>query len=85
MSLTIVDIIFIFLFVVGLITIVFFVIPQTIRGSGKYGINLKGRCCPNCGKRLPFPSLPKSIVQLWENNRNCPYCGCEMDIWGKKV
>ncbi len=81
MSLSLSDIIFIFF--MFLIPLLF--IRDMIRGKGYWRINLKARNCPNCRKKLPFPRFPTSFFQLWSGARNCPQCGCEMDIWGKKT
>jgi hypothetical protein len=74
-------IIFFLILFVGLIL----VIADTIRGSGRFGVNLKIPDCPTCGKKLPAVRTPKSIKQAMWGGTTCPSCGTEVDKWGKII
>ena len=70
------------LIVFGLLAIV---VVDTIRGKGRWGINLRLPNCPECDQKAPAFRNPTSIKQALWGGWTCSNCGCEMDKWGKEV
>ena len=62
-----------------------FVIRDTVRKRGKWGINLKEVRCPECGTTMPWYRQPANLRQALWGGGTCPYCGQEVDKWGKPV
>jgi len=61
------------------------IISDTIRGKGRFGVNLKLPDCPGCGKKAPAVRTPKSANQAMWGGWTCDACGLEIDKWGKPV
>lgn len=66
----------------------FLVVRDTVRGSGKWGVNPKGLAgmeCPRCGTPVPAVRKPANRRQVLWGGWTCPECGCEIDKWGREV
>jgi hypothetical protein len=61
------------------------VVRDTIRRSGRWGINTKSIVCPRCGGTAGPLRMPKSTTQALWGGRTCKGCGCHMDKWGKPL
>jgi len=62
------------------------IIRDTLRGSGAFGLRFKPLICPGCNRRVTL--LAKTTTPFLKRTMGfwiCPYCGCEMDHYGKKV
>ncbi len=70
---------------VATLVVVLFVIRDTIRGAGIWGINFEPLKCPRCGEVAPARRRPKSFGQAWRGSWTCSSCGCEMDKWGREI
>jgi uncharacterized protein YggT (Ycf19 family) len=55
------------------------------RNKNKWGVNPKRITCPHCNKPLPFIRKPKNMRQAFWGGSTCPYCGTEVDKWGREV
>ena len=64
---------------------IYFIIRDTMRKKGRWGINLKTVCCPNCGNKNPKIRKPTSLGQALWGGWTCQKCNCEMDKWGKVI
>jgi hypothetical protein len=62
-----------------------FVIRDTIRQRGKWGINLKPAVCTQCGTPMPTVRKPANWRQALWGGGTCPECGFELDKWGRPV
>ena len=64
-----------------------FVVRDTIRGRGRWGVNLNARSvrCPECGAKPPMARVPKNLNQTLWGGWTCQDCGCEYDKWGREV
>jgi hypothetical protein len=60
-----------------------FVIRDTIRGRGNFGINLKPAICTQCGTPAPLVRKPASRRQMLWGGWTCAECGYELDKWGR--
>jgi len=69
------------LLLVGLV----FVIRDTIRGKGRWGINLKRPACKKCGTPALLVRKPASTQQALWGGWTCAECGFELDKWGAPV
>ena len=58
---------------------------DTIRGEGKWGINLKPTKCANCGTPAPVVRVPEDAEQAMWGGATCRGCGARLDKWGKVV
>jgi hypothetical protein len=56
---------------------------DTIRQSGKWGINFRRPNCTECGEPMPIVRTPASWQQALWGGWTCPQCGLELDKWGK--
>jgi hypothetical protein len=63
----------------------YFILRDTLRGSGRWGINLKSVKCPRCGKPTPQIRTPTSLRQAAWGGFTCSQCSCEIDKWGKEI
>ena len=63
----------------------FLVVRDTIRKSGKWGINTRPVRCPECGEPAPVVRMPKNRRQTLWGGATCVRCGCEYDKWGRAV
>ena len=61
------------------------VIRDTIRRSGRWGINLQPIVCPRCGGTAGPFRMPKNSGQALWGGRTCRSCGCHMDKWGREL
>ena len=64
------------------------VVRDTIRGKGRWGVNVKGLAgmdCPRCGEPLPAVRKPKNRRQMLWGGCTCEECGCEIDKWGREL
>jgi hypothetical protein len=57
---------------------------DTVRRSGKWGINLRRVACPRCEQPMPRIRAPKTLQQGMWGGSTCA-CGCEVDKWGREV
>jgi hypothetical protein len=62
-----------------------FVIRDTVRGRGRWGINMKATACKKCGEPAPLVRAPKSLNQALWGGWTCAECGFELDKWGEPV
>lgn len=62
----------------------FLLARDTLRGRGKWGINLRKVNCSDCGWRLrvAVPRLPATRDQALWGGWNCDLCGRQIDKWG---
>jgi hypothetical protein len=67
--------------VVGMV----FVIRDTIRQRGNWGINLKQAVCTQCATPMPMVRKPANWRQALWGGGTCPECGFELDKWGRPV
>jgi len=62
-----------------------FVVYDTIRGNGDFGLNLSRPKCPRCKFRLnaelSMPAVPDMRPNRWE----CPVCCIVTDQWGNEL
>ena len=73
------------IFISPILVILAFVIFDTIRKRGEFGLRLSEPTYPKCGFRVPV-----EVSDLWrrERRRNrweCPVCGFLTDQWGNKL
>lgn len=61
------------------------VIRDTLRGRGRWGVNLQPVHCPKCGQRAPGIRRPKNRQQALWGGCTCEQCGAEYDKWGQSV
>jgi hypothetical protein len=70
-------------FAVGLWAfLLYLVVRDTRRRSGKWGWNRRRVFCPRCHSRQPIIRIPTSWRQFWWGGWTCKACGCEVDKWG---
>jgi hypothetical protein len=76
------------------IAVIFFavmIVRDTMRQSGRWGINFKQPRCPTCNTLMPLLPKHTSLRQrlrraLWAwGDSTCPQCGLELDKWGNPV
>src|SRR5438477_9762631 len=72
---------FFLLILVGLVL----AIRDTIRGKGRWGMNLKPPRCRKCGEPAPVFRAPKSLNQALWGGWTCAECGFELDKWGEPM
>ena len=75
-------------FLLGLVALGVLVLRDSIRGRGRWGINLKGLAgaeCPECDEPMPAVRVPKNLSQMLWGGWTCSECGCEVDKWGRRV
>jgi hypothetical protein len=61
------------------------VVRDTVRRSGRWGINLKPITCPKCGAPPAARiRVPRTLSQTLWGGSTCT-CGCELDKWGRAV
>ncbi len=70
---------------VGLLGLGALVVRDTVRGSGKWGVNTKPLECPHCGEPAPLVRKPANRRQTLWGGATCRECGQEYDKWGKPV
>ena len=73
------------IFITPVLVIVAFVVFDTIRKRGEFGLRLSEPTCPKCGFRVPV-----EVTELWRRDRRrnrweCSVCGFLTDQWGKKL
>ena len=74
------------LFLLGALVVgLFFVVRDTIRGRGRWGINLRPAECAKCGEPRPLVRKPANFRQAMWGGWSCRYCGYEVDKWGCPV
>lgn len=61
------------------------VVRDTIRGRGRWGVNLKRVVCPECGEPAPAIRKPQNLRQALWGGCTCSVCGTEYDKWGHPV
>ena len=69
----------------GLLGLGALVVRDTVRGSGKWGVNTKPIECPRCGELAPLVRKPANRRQMLWGGATCKECGQEYDKWGKPV
>jgi hypothetical protein len=62
-----------------------FVIRDSMRRRGKWGVNGAPTFCPNCGDAAPTVRKPASFPQALWGGWTCKECGCEFDKWGRRI
>ena len=67
------------------VILVFIFYYVLFRKRSKLGNNPKRIICPNCKKPLPFVRVPKNLRQTLWGGSTCPYCGTEVDKWGREI
>jgi hypothetical protein len=65
-----------------LVTLAAFVVRDTIRRKGRWGINLSPTPCMHCGAWAPVVRTPANTQQALWGGWTCPQCGLELDKWG---
>jgi hypothetical protein len=60
-----------------------FVIRDTARRSGRWGINLRPLICPRCEAPLARTRVPTSGTEAMWGGSTCS-CGCKLDKWGRE-
>lgn len=61
------------------------VVRDTLRGRGRWGVNLKPVRCPECGETPPAVRRPKNRRQALWGGHTCDNCSTEFDKWGHRV
>jgi len=61
------------------------IVGDTIKGEGKWGINVGRVYCPECSAPLPRIRKPKNERQRMWGGWTCEFCGTEIDKWGGRV
>lgn len=61
------------------------VVRDTVRGKGRWGINLQPVECPTCGEPAPPIRAPATFRQALWGGHTCLVCGTEFDKWGRAV
>lgn len=61
------------------------IVRDTIRGRGRWGVNLKQVHCPECGEPAPAVRKPKNRRQALWGGCTCAVCSTEYDKWGHRV
>ena len=56
-----------------------FVIRDTVRKRGRWGINFRPVVCPNCGELAQFVRRPQNRRQAFWGGYTCAHCGTECD------
>ena len=69
----------------GLLVGGYFVLRDTMRQEGRWGINWKAPACRACGASPPVVRVPKSLREMLWGGWTCPGCGREVDKWGREV
>lgn len=72
----------------GLLFLGILVVRDTVRRTGKWGINFRGLAgaeCPRCDAPVPAVRVPKNRRQTLWGGWTCDECGCEIDKWGREV
>lgn len=59
------------------------VVRDTLRRSGRWGINLGKVTCPSCGTAAPAVRKPEDGKQALWGGVTCRQCGTRYDKWGK--
>jgi hypothetical protein len=62
-----------------------FIIRDTIRQDGNWGINLKPPRCKKCAEPAPGFRRPANRRQAMWGGWTCSQCGYELDKWGRPV
>jgi hypothetical protein len=63
----------------------FLVVRGTLRGRGRWGVNLRPIACPECGEPAPPVRSPRNRREMLWGGCTCTRCGCEYDKWGRLV
>src|SRR5690348_15848027 len=63
----------------------FLVVRDTVRGRGRWGVNVKPVFCPECGEAAPAIRKPQNRRQTLWGGGTCARCGTEYDKWGHRV
>ena len=61
------------------------IIRDTVRRSGRWGINFRRNHCPRCERPLPRIRKPANSRQAMWGGGTCAACGCETDKWGREL
>ncbi|HYH66617.1 MAG TPA: hypothetical protein VD866_18120 [Urbifossiella sp.] len=69
----------------GLLGLGVLVVRDTVRRSGKWGVNPRPIECPRCGEPAPLVRQPANRRQMLWGGATCMECGQEFDKWGKPV
>lgn len=69
----------------GLLGLGALVVRDTVRRSGKWGVNPRRVECPRCGEPAPLARKPANRRQMLWGGATCAGCGQEYDKWGKPV
>ena len=63
----------------------YLVVRDTVRGRGRWGVNVKPVSCPKCGEPAPAIRTPQNRRQALWGGGTCTRCGTEFDKWGHRV
>src|SRR5437867_873440 len=69
----------------ALLTGLVFVVRDTIRRRGMWGVNFRPGECVKCGEPAPLFRKPANFRQAMWGGWTCKYCGFELDKWGRPV
>jgi hypothetical protein len=62
-----------------------FVLYDTLRRKGEFGLRLTEPCCPKCGFKLLGEVPGTRQVEMRPNRWECPVCGFLTDQWGNEL
>ena len=73
------------IFISPILVILCFIIFDTVRKRGEFGLRLSEPTCPKCEFRVPI-----EVTETWRRDRRrnrweCPVCGFQTDQWGKML
>lgn len=71
--------------VLGLAVMGFFVVRDTIRQKGRWGLGGANMRCPRCGEPPPIVRVPKNLNEMLWGGNTCERCGTEYDKYGREV
>ena len=60
-----------------------FVVVDTLRKRGEFGINLRPLACPKCNFQVLKDNIRSASDAASVRRWKCPICGTETDQWGK--
>lgn len=72
----------------GLFGMCVLVVRDTVRKSGRWGVNIKGLAgtqCPECGNPMPAVRVAANLRQTLWGGWTCRRCSCEIDKWGRAI
>ena len=73
----------VFIIIGPLLVILAFVVYDTLRKKGEFGIRLTPPKCPKCGFKIAYETVPNK--ERRPNRWECPVCGFLTDQWGNEL